>query len=170
MADYTNPIVLESFGEEHEVFLKSMESIPSLWTFTHTLAKDLLAIQRLPTTRAFIIKESTSTTPIGFTQIKNIDFQLKRGESGTRLLPSFQGKGLNKYIKEALLTFSFDILQLEEVYCLVNTNHLYSQKSLLQIGFEPIPTLDTFLTVGSTQVTNRFNYFSMTKKRWVLLN
>ncbi|MDX1279636.1 GNAT family N-acetyltransferase [Shewanella colwelliana] len=84
----------------------------------------------------FSVRLKETDAIIGFTRLKNMDFDHRRAETGTWLIGDQQGKGLNKYIKQQLLTIAFDVLQLNEVYCYVNCDNHPSVKSLLSLGFE----------------------------------
>ncbi|MCK8044577.1 GNAT family N-acetyltransferase [Shewanella sp. 1CM18E] len=135
---YISPLVAEDITA-----LKAIGMDPDIWRFARfpkdtTDAFDSYFDRVLSDSDCllFTVKCGASHNVIGFTRLKNINVTEKRAEIGTWLTGQYQGKGLNRFIKQQLLSVAFEVLQLDEVYCYVSEDNQPSIKSLLKFGFE----------------------------------
>ncbi|WP_299808072.1 GNAT family N-acetyltransferase [uncultured Shewanella sp.] len=135
---YISPLITEDIAA-----LKAIGMHPDIWRFARfpkgtTDAFDgyLKRVLSEPNSLLFTIRCGSTHNVIGFTRLKNIDLAEKRAEIGTWLTGEYQGKKLNRYIKQQVLTVGFNILQLDEIYCYVTEDNQPSIKSLLAFGFQ----------------------------------
>lgn len=135
---YISPLVSTDI-----VALKAIGMDPNIWRFARfpkdtTDAFDSYFSRVLSDSDCllFTIRCGTTHNVIGFTRLKNIELAEKRAEIGTWLTGEYQGRGLNRFIKQQLLQVAFEVLQLDEIYCFVSEDNQPSIKSLLAFGFE----------------------------------
>ena len=135
---YISPLVTADIAA-----LKAIGMHPDIWRFarfpkqtTDDFDGYFNRVLSEPNSLLFTVKCGLSHNVIGFTRLKNIDLAEKRAEIGTWLTGEYQGKRLNRYIKQQVLEVGFSILQLDEIYCYVTENNQPSIKSLLAFGFQ----------------------------------
>ncbi|ABV88585.1 GNAT family N-acetyltransferase [Shewanella pealeana] len=135
---YISPLITADIAA-----LKAIGMHPDIWRFARfpketTDAFDcyLKRVLSEPNSLLFTIRCGSTHKAIGFTRLKNINLAEKRAEIGTWLTGEYQGKKLNRYIKQQVLKVGFNILQLDEIYCYVTENNQPSIKSLLAFGFQ----------------------------------
>lgn len=116
--------------------------------FRHTLNFDyplseigtrkwLQSVAGNPSRKDFIVCEKNTDLPIGYGGLIGIDYKNRKAESYMGIGDlDFQGKGLGVEIREALLDYAFDELNLNKVYSYVweeNTPMLELNK---KVGFQ----------------------------------
>lgn len=144
-----SPIILETLAPEHFGELCQIGHHPDIWRFARypkdnpeSFKKYLERVVTKKNALNLVILDARSNRVIGFTRLKAIDHLTKNAEIGTWLSPQYQANGLNFHAKRELLAVAFHFLELERVYCFVNTNNIPSIKSLTKLGFRYNSTKD----------------------------
>lgn len=114
----------------------------------------------------FIIWDKEKGKYVGSTSFGNISTKNQRLEIGwTWLDKESQGTGLNRYMKQAMLQYAFDILDFERVELKTDARNLQSRKAIEKIGATMEGTLrsHTLMNDGHRRDTV---YYSILKREW----
>ncbi|HOZ75852.1 MAG TPA: GNAT family protein [Flavobacterium sp.] len=151
--DFNQNLVLEN----HAVLLRPLrpndldellyfsENEPELWKFSLVPANGrenlehyiglALAARDNKTEFPFIVYDKTTNRYAGSTRFYDINFAFKSLQLGyTWYGKDFQGTGLNKHCKYLLLSFAFEVLQMERVEFRADNNNERSKAAMLSIG------------------------------------
>ena len=130
------------------------------------LSKWITAKSRL----ALTIIQKSSQKVIGSTSIGNLSVRDRRAEIGwTWLGKDYQGKGYNAEVKQELLHYLFDILNLERVELKTDVLNQPARKSLEKFGF----VKEGVLRSHTQMIRNRRRdtiFYSLLKNEWDILS
>lgn len=145
---------------------------PEMWRFyTHDLsnldgirvwAKPAFAKERLQ----FVIIDKKTNQTVGSTAFGNISERDSRLEIGwTWLGKEYQGTGINNQVKKLMLTYCFEVLNLERVEFKTDVLNAQARKSLKNIGAieEGVLRSHTLMTKDRRRDTI---YYSILKSEW----
>lgn len=165
-------VLLRPIEEKDFPELLTLTLEPDMWRFyTHDLstldgirewAKPALDKQRLQ----FVIIDKDSGKKMGATAFGNFSERDSRLEIGwTWLGKHFQGTGINNQIKKMMLTYCFDILELERVEFKTDVLNIQARNSLKNIGAieEGVLRSHTLMTKERRRDTI---YYSILKSEW----
>ena len=114
----------------------------------------------------FTVIETGSGQVCGSTSLGNISFYDKRVEIGwSWLAPQFQGTGINRQAKFALLTFAFDVLKFERVEVKTDVLNERARAALKKIGMVEEGVLRSHTLMHSDRRRDTI-YYSMLKNEW----
>lgn len=136
---------LEPLEESHYEHLLPVALHKELWEFTGAKVYEeadfrryfhaALQERKQQLSYPFAYFDKTSGKYAGSTRYANISFPHKRLEIGwTWLAPSLHGTGFNKHCKFLLLSYGFDVLQLNRIELKTSHLNLRSQKAMRKIG------------------------------------
>ncbi len=117
----------------------------------------------------FLIEDPSTSTLLGSTAFGNFSKNDSRIEFGWSWLgKQFQGTGINSQVKFLLLSFAFDILNLERVEAKTDVLNIRARKALTKIGMveEGILRSHTLMPDGRRRDTI---YYSMLRNEWPLI-
>jgi RimJ/RimL family protein N-acetyltransferase len=168
-----NELVLLRPIQENDISeLLVLTSEPEMWRFyTHDLsslegimvwAKPAFDRERLQ----FVIIEKSTNQKVGATAFGNISKRDSRLEIGwTWLGKEFQGTGINNQVKKLMLTYCFEVLDLERVEFKTDVLNTQARKSLNNIGAieEGVLRSHTLMTKDRRRDTI---YYSILKSEW----
>lgn len=165
-------VLLRPIQENDFSDLLILTSEPEMWRFyTHDLssleglgvwAKPAFSGERLQ----FVIIDKITNQTVGATAFGNISERDRRLEIGwTWLGKEFQGTGINSQVKRLMLTYCFEVLDLERVEFKTDVLNTQARKSLNNIGAieEGVLRSHTLMTKGRRRDTI---YFSILKSEW----
>ena len=156
--------------------LKEVAQSPDIWKyFTRNLAIDAElkkwiaeALQdredekRVP----FVIVDKDEKKVCGSTSFGNISFYDKRIEIGwTWLGQDFRGAGVNRQAKFALVSYAFDVMQMERVELKTDNLNERSKAALKKIGAKEEGILRSHMLMHDNRRRDSI-YFSILKGEW----
>ncbi|WP_346881993.1 GNAT family protein [uncultured Algibacter sp.] len=83
----------------------------------------------------FFIKNSSHDIFIGLINIKSIDHTVKKCELGYFIAESYSGKGLVSKFTSDVVTYCFNVLQMNKIYLRIAPDNIGSQKVAINNGF-----------------------------------
>jgi RimJ/RimL family protein N-acetyltransferase len=114
----------------------------------------------------FTVFETGSGQICGSTSLGNISFYDKRIEIGwSWLAPQFQGTGINRHAKFALLTYAFDVLKFERVEVKTDVLNLRARAALKKIGMVEEGVLRSHTLMHSDRRRDTI-YYSILRNEW----
>jgi N-acetyltransferase len=151
--DFNQNVVLEDQAvllrplqaSDFEQLLYFSEKEPDLWKFSLVPANGrenlehyiglALAARNNKTEFPFIVYDKITKRYAGSTRFYDINFVFKSLQLGyTWYGKDFQGTGLNKHCKFLLLSYAFEVLQMERVEFRADNNNERSKAAMLSIG------------------------------------
>ncbi len=167
---------LEPLDEKHYEALLSIAMEREIWEFTSADIKNeadfrryfdkALAERKQAVSYPFAIYDKQAGRYAGCTRYANISFPDKRLEIGwTWYKPSLQRTGINKACKFLLLTFGFEVLDLNRIELKTSSLNLKSQGAMLKIGAVKEGILRRHSINDSGKVRDTV-YFSFIKEEW----
>ncbi|MFT3907852.1 MAG: GNAT family protein [Ferruginibacter sp.] len=167
---------LEPLDEKHYPELLSIALEREIWEFTSADIKNeadfrryfdkALAERKQGVSYPFSIYDKQVGRYAGCTRYANISFPDKRVEIGwTWYKPSLQRTGINKACKFLLLTFGFEMLDLNRIELKTSSLNLKSQGAMLKIGAVKEGILRRHSINDSGKVRDTV-YFSFIKEEW----
>jgi len=165
-------ILLRPLEEKDLPNLLNLTSESDMWRFyTHDLStlEGLIAWSKPAFEKQrfqFIIIDKGTELPMGCTAFGNISGRDERLEIGwTWLGKAYQGKGINSQVKKLMLTYCFDILELERVEFKTDVLNIQARNSLKNIGAieEGVLRSHTLMTKDRRRDTI---YYSILKSEW----
>ena len=118
------------------------------------------------TAMAWIITDKTSGAIAGCTRLAEISVKDLRGQIGwTWIGAAFQGTGLNRAVKSAILTFGFDTLNLNRIELKADERNIQSRKAMLKIGAREEGTLRQHMRTHDGYLRNTV-FYSILKEEW----
>jgi len=120
------------------------------------------AMTRVP----FTVLDTGSGVVCGCTSLGNISFYDKRVEIGwSWLAPQFQGTGINRQAKFALLSYAFDVLKFERVEVKTDVLNGRARAALKKIGMVEEGVLRSHTLMHSNRRRDTI-YYSILKNEW----
>jgi RimJ/RimL family protein N-acetyltransferase len=114
----------------------------------------------------FTVLETGSGQVCGSTSLGNISFYDKRAEIGwSWLAPQFQGTGINRQAKFALLSYAFDVLKFERVEVKTDVLNGRARAALKKIGMVEEGVLRSHTLMHSNRRRDTI-YYSVLKNEW----
>jgi len=114
----------------------------------------------------FVVSETGNGEICGSTSLGNISFYDKRAEIGwSWLAPQFQGTGVNKQAKFALLSYAFEVLKFERVEVKTDVLNLRARAALRKIGMVEEGVLRSHTLMHSDRRRDTV-YYSILKPEW----
>ncbi|MBS1512305.1 MAG: GNAT family N-acetyltransferase [Bacteroidetes bacterium] len=167
---------LEPLEEKHYDALLPVAMHPQLWLYTgakvYTEADYKryfeTALQERKTKKSypFVYYHKQLQEYVGCTRYANIDFSNKKLEIGwTWLHPKLHGSGFNRHCKYLLLSYGFDVLQLNRVELKTSHLNLISQKAMKNIGAVEEGRLRRF-SINEDGLVRDAIYFSFIAEEW----
>ena len=167
---------LEPLKPEHFEKLLPIALNLEIWEFTSATVTDEKSFQKY-FTQALSEKSEKASYPFaifdiqanqyaGCTRYANIFFEHKRLEIGwTWYHPPLQRTGLNKNCKHLLLSYAFDVLQLNRVELKTSGTNVKSQGAMLKIGAVKEGTLRRHM-ISERGMLRDSVYFSFIREEW----
>lgn len=119
--------------------------------------------QRMP----FCIFDKDEQQVCGCSSYGNISFYDQRVEIGwSWLSPAFQGTGVNKHAKFALLSYAFEVMQMERVEIKTDVLNERARAALLKVGMIPEGVLRSHTLMQANRRRDTL-YFSILRGEWV---
>ncbi len=115
----------------------------------------------------FMIYDKNRLSYAGSSSYLNISFAHSRLEIGsTFITPSFQGTGLNRHMKQLMLSYAFDKLNMERVELKGDVRNIQSIKAIEKLGatYEGALRSHTLLADGHRRDTF---YYSILRSEWI---
>ncbi len=165
-------IQLRPINEEDLLELLPLTVEPTLWKFyTHDLCtyeglKEWTRPAFVKERLQFVVVDKNTGLLVGSTALGNYSERDKRIEIGwTWLGIPFQGTGINMQMKKLMLTYCFDVLDLERVEFKTDVLNSQARKALNNIWAieEGVLRCHTVMTKGRRRDTL---YFSILKNEW----
>lgn len=97
--------------------------------------KRMILMQKKGSGYYFTIFSRINNKVIGTIRIWDIDYTNKCAELGTWLVKESRGTGINKEVKDLILDFGFRDLNLNRIYCYVNSDNPQSIKQFEKLDF-----------------------------------
>lgn len=114
----------------------------------------------------FTVIESDTGLVAGSTSYGNISFFDRRLEIGwSWLAPQFQGTGVNRHAKFALLSYAFEFLKFERVEVKTDVLNLRARAALRKIGMTEEGVLRSHMQMHSNRRRDTI-YYSILKAEW----
>jgi N-acetyltransferase len=114
----------------------------------------------------FTVLETGSGQVCGSTSLGNISFYDKRVEIGwSWLAPQYQGTGINRQAKFALLSYAFDVLKFERVEVKTDVLNGRARAALKKIGMVEEGVLRSHTLMHSNRRRDTI-YYSVLKTEW----
>ena len=114
----------------------------------------------------FTVLDTGSGEVCGSTSLGNISFYDKRAEIGwSWLAPQYQGTGINRQAKFALLSYAFDVLKFERVEVKTDVLNGRARAALKKIGMVEEGVLRSHTLMHSNRRRDTI-YYSMLKNEW----
>jgi N-acetyltransferase len=128
--------------------------------------KEAFDARSIQTRVPFTVLETGSGQVCGSTSLGNISFFDKRVEIGwSWLAPQFQGTGINRQAKFALLSYAFDVLKFERVEVKTDVLNGRARAALKKIGLIEEGVLRSHTLMHSNRRRDTI-YYSMLKNEW----
>jgi len=130
----------------------ALRSDPKVLRYSSTVPHETLAQSRrnIRKTKFHTLLEKDSGTYIGEAGILSVIPRANRCVIGYNLLPAFWGQGYATEISKALVSYAFDVLQLERVEAMAQSENLASRRVLEKSGFALEGILRHFAYIGGT--------------------
>ena len=100
------------------------------------LFKEWISEENQTLSYSFFIKDTLKSTLVGLVNIKNIDTNIKKCELGYFIAESETGKGLISKFTSEVVTYCFDILQMNKIFLRIAPDNIRSQKVATHNGFK----------------------------------
>lgn len=167
---------LEPLRPEHFADLLPVALNLEIWEFTSALVTDEQSFQKYfaqamheknhQLSYPFAIYDKRENRYAGCTRYANIAFEHKRLEIGwTWYHPGLQRTGINKSCKHLLLSFAFDVLELNRVELKTSGTNVKSQGAMQKIGAVKEGVLRRHMISESGQLRDSV-YFSFIREEW----
>jgi RimJ/RimL family protein N-acetyltransferase len=160
---------------DREVLLPLTKSADTWKYFTRDLTEehefdewlnDAFSEKATFTRMPFLIFDKDAKQVAGSTSFGNISFFDKRIEIGWSWLgPDFIGNGVNKQAKFALLSYAFEVMQMERVEVKTDVLNERAKSALLKVGMIPEGILRSHMQMHSDRRRDTI-YFSIIKEEW----
>ncbi|MEC5142591.1 GNAT family protein [Chitinophaga sp. 212800010-3] len=169
-------VLLEPLQLTHLEVLAPVALIPSLWevqlqqiTTVADLEKYIrtgLADREAGVSIPFVITDKKENKVAGSTRYMNLLIPHKRTEIGsTWIAPEFQGTGLNKAMKYAMLQYAFEVMDVNRVELKTDALNTQSRNAILSIGCKEEGIFRRHMITNSGRVRDTV-YFSILKEEW----
>ena len=83
----------------------------------------------------FVITETSSQKLIGYIDIKSIDWNIPKAELGYFIDEHFEGRGILTQALSKIITYCFDILQINKLLVRTHEDNIGSRKAVEKNGF-----------------------------------
>jgi len=102
---------------------------------TRQFVPEVLAKSGNRTYFPFVIVDKTTNKMIGYTDIKNIDWNIPKAEIGYFIDKDYEGKGVTSKAVEKIVEYCFDELKLHKIFLRTHESNIASQKIAEKLGF-----------------------------------
>ena len=148
--------------ETWKYFTKNLANYGELKKWIAEALQDREEGKRVP----FVIIDKDEKSICGSTSFGNISFYDKRIEIGwTWLGEHFTGVGINRQAKFALLSYAFDVMQMERVELKTDNLNERSKAALKKIGAKEEGVLRSHMLMQDNRRRDSI-YFSILKEEW----
>ena len=162
MEDIPTFQALAIYPETFKYFTRDL-SVPGdfdLWM------KEALDARAAETRVPFTVIDTGSGQICGSTSLGNISFYDKRIEIGwSWLAPQYQGTGINRHAKFALLSYAFDVLKFERVEVKTDVLNLRARAALKKIGMVEEGVLRSHTLMHSDRRRDTI-FYSILRNEW----
>ncbi len=142
--------------------LNDLTSEGELEKYIHSALKDMAN----GTAMVWAITDKTTGAIAGCTRLAEISMKDLRGQIGwTWIGTAFQGTGLNKAVKSAILTFGFDTLGLNRIELKADERNTQSRKAMLKMGAKEEGVLRQHMRTHDGYLRNTV-FYSILKEEW----
>lgn len=118
------------------------------------------------TTAVWVIIDKKTNQMAGCTRLAEISWKDERGQIGwTWIGRDFQGSGLNKEMKFLILSYGFEILNLNRIELKADERNLQSRKALLSIGASQEGILRQHMKIHNGYLRNTV-FYSILSAEW----
>ena len=153
---------LAVYPETFKYFTRDL-SVPDEFS---TWIQEALSGRSAQTRVPFVVSETGTGEICGSTSLGNLSFYDKRVEIGwSWLAPQFQGTGINRQAKFALLSYSFDVLKFERVEVKTDVLNLWARAALKKIGMVEEGVLRSHTLMHSDRRRDTI-YYSILRNEW----
>ncbi|MBO9632809.1 MAG: GNAT family N-acetyltransferase [Chitinophagaceae bacterium] len=143
-------------------FTKDLSDPEELRSWIYVALEDRAAHKRMP----FTVIDRDTHEICGSTSFGNISFYDSRLEIGWSWLgPDFQGTGVNRHAKFALLSFAFEVMKMERVEIKTDNLNERAKAALLKIGMIPEGVLRSHMLMHSNRRRDSI-YYSLLRNEW----
>ncbi len=172
----TPRVILRPMKKDDYEVLLPLASDPAIFTyFTRDLSQpgelsawmdEAFAAKAARTRMPFIIYDKDEKQVCGCTSYGNISFYDRRIEIGwTWLGADFIGKGVNKQVKFALISYAFEVMKMERVEIKTDMLNERSKAALIKVGMKPEGVLRSHMLMHSNRRRDSI-YFSIIREEW----
>lgn len=148
-----------------EYFTKNLSIDEELKAWVEEALRDREEGRRVP----FVVIDKDENAICGSTSFGNISFYDKRIEIGwTWLGEHFMGMGVNRQAKFTLLSYAFDVMQLERVEIKTDNLNERSKRALRKIGATEEGILRSHMLMQDNRRRDSI-YYSFLKSEWSLV-
>lgn len=167
---------LEPMSLEHVDGLAAVGLDPELWRITATnianrddlaiYVRDALAAQKAGSALPFVTVLKSENRVIGSTRFANYDGPSRRVEIGwTWLAAPWQRSGANVEAKLLMLTYAFEVLDLNRVEFKTDAINDKSRTALLGVGAKEEGTMRRHMVLWNGRIRDSV-YFSVIREEW----
>ncbi len=153
---------IKTSSETWQYFTRDLNDPVSLREWMDDHFREKLKQTRVP----FTIIDKDTDMVCGSSSYGNISFYDKRLEIGWSWLgDEFRGAGVNKHAKFALLSFAFEIMQMERVEIKTDLLNERAKAALLKVGMIPEGVLRSHTQMHSNRRRDTI-YYGLLKNEW----
>ena len=172
----TDRVLLRPLQLEDEEALQLIADDDSLWIYglqdlskpgeLNKYIRKALEDRDNETTAVWTIIDKKTNKMAGCTRLAEISWKDERGQIGwTWLGRDFQGSGLNKEMKFLILSYGFDVLNLNRIELKADERNLQSRKALLSIGAKQEGILRQHMKIHDGYIRNTV-FYSILSAEW----
>ena len=172
----TDRVLLRPLQLEDEEALQLIADDDSLWIYglqdlskpgeLNKYIRKALEDRDNETTAVWTIIDKKTNKMAGCTRLAEISWKDERGQIGwTWLGRDFQGSGLNKEMKFLILSYGFDVLNLNRIELKADERNLQSRKALLSIGAKQEGILRQHMKIYDGYIRNTV-FYSILSAEW----
>jgi RimJ/RimL family protein N-acetyltransferase len=172
----TDRVLLRPLQFEDEEALQFIADDDSLWIYglqdlskpgeLNKYIRKALEDRDNETTAVWTIIDKKTNKMAGCTRLAEISWKDERGQIGwTWLGRDFQGSGLNKEMKFLILSYGFDVLNLNRIELKADERNLQSRKALLSIGAKQEGILRQHMKIHDGYIRNTV-FYSILSAEW----
>lgn len=172
----TDRVLLRPLQLEDEEALQLIADDDSLWIYglqdlskpgeLNKYIRKALEDRDNETTAVWVIIDKKTNKMAGCTRLAEISWKDERGQIGwTWLGRDFQGSGLNKEMKFLILSYGFDVLNLNRIELKADERNLQSRKALLSIGAKQEGILRQHMKIYDGYIRNTV-FYSILSAEW----
>jgi RimJ/RimL family protein N-acetyltransferase len=172
----TDRVLLRPLQFEDEEALQFIADDDSLWIYglqdlskpgeLNKYIRKAIKDRDNETTAVWTIIDKKTNKMAGCTRLAEISWKDERGQIGwTWIGRDFQGSGLNKEMKFLILSYGFDVLNLNRIELKADERNLQSRKALLSIGASQEGILRQHMKIHDGYIRNTV-FYSILSSEW----